>query len=74
MGVVIEFPRDVPATATRRGFVAGERYAVPDAATARRLYPEAVIVGYEDGRPYDGDAPPEPVPEPVAEPRRRRRG
>jgi len=48
----------------------GQRYAVTDAATARRIYPQATIVGYEDGRPY-GDAKPEgdAAPKPKAEPK-----
>lgn len=51
--VIVEFRRDVPATPGRRGFVRGERYAVASADAARALYPEAEIVSYEDGTPYE---------------------
>jgi hypothetical protein len=52
---VIEFSRDIPAAGTRRAFLRGERYVVVSAEAARELYPEARIVSYEDGTPYDDD-------------------
>lgn len=50
--VIIEFPRDIPATAGSRAFVRGERYVVASPEIASRLYPQAVIVAFEDGAPY----------------------
>lgn len=50
--LVIRYEHDVPARDGRRAFLAGEEYAVPDAATARREHPDAVIAGHLSGKPY----------------------
>lgn len=50
--VVIEYREDIPARDGRRAFVRGERYVVISAGVARRVHPDAVIVAYEDGTPY----------------------
>jgi hypothetical protein len=34
-------------------FSSGAEYGLPDAETAKRIYPNAEIVRYTDGRPYE---------------------
>lgn len=46
--VIIEYPITLPPSVQNpQGRIAGERYAVRDAATAAALHPDAVILGYE---------------------------
>ena len=33
----------------------GVEYGLKDATTAKRVYPNATVVRYQDGRTYDGD-------------------
>ena len=37
-------------------FSSGAEYGLPDAETAKRIYPNAEIVRYTDGRPYPDEA------------------
>lgn len=52
--VLISYPVDVPAAEGRRAFRAGERYTVASPTAARKVHPDAVILRYADGRPFNG--------------------
>jgi membrane protein involved in colicin uptake len=54
--VLIEYPVDVDATPYTPAHVAGEKFIVRDAATAKMLHPEADILCYEDRSGFDSKA------------------
>lgn len=39
----------------------GARYGFADEESMRRVFPEATIVGYQDGTPYDAEAAAKPI-------------
>src|SRR5215218_5520986 len=51
--VIIEYHVDVPATVYTPAHVRGERFTITSAAKAMLAHPEATIVGYENGTPFD---------------------
>lgn len=51
--VDIVYREDVPATIYSPGHIAGERFTVKNAAAAKLLHPQADIVRYANGQPFD---------------------
>ncbi len=47
--VIIEYQRDVAAADGRRTFFKGERYQIPSLADARKVHPDATVLGYDLG-------------------------
>lgn len=50
--VVIRYTRDIKAQPNQPAHIAGERFVVTDAATAKALHPDAEIVSYANGKPF----------------------
>lgn len=50
--VVIQYTHDVKAEPNQPGHLAGERFTVTDAATAKALHPHAKIVSYANGQKF----------------------